>query len=73
MWHSIMVLRSGNSAQLTVDGNVYSYTGSGSVGLTVTTPLYIGGVPDFGSLHPDTGIFEGFHGCVEDLQVNIIA
>ena len=66
-----MVLRTGNSAQLTVDGTVYEYTGTGSVGLTVTTPLYIGGAPDYGMLHTETGFFEGFQGCLENFQVGM--
>ena len=68
-WHSVLVERSLNSARLTVDGAVTEYVGSGSVGLTVNSPLYIGGVPDSSLLHSEVEFFSGFKGCMENLQV----
>ncbi|XP_041475008.1 protein eyes shut homolog [Lytechinus variegatus] len=68
-WHVISIVRTQNTAQLIVDDNVVDHDGSGSVGLTVDSLLYVGGVPTRSFLHEDSMFDTGFFGCIENLKV----
>ncbi|XP_072173130.1 uncharacterized protein [Diadema setosum] len=68
-WHNVTVIRSGNTAQLTVDGVTTDFVGSGSVGLTVNSPVYVGGVDEYSMLHSGVGFLSGFQGCMEHLEI----
>ncbi|KAJ8039994.1 Pikachurin [Holothuria leucospilota] len=67
-WHSISVYRSGSSADLTMDGVTTTFEGSGLVGLSTSSFIYVGGVPAGLDVPDDVGIFQGFSGCIQNFQ-----
>ena len=38
--------------------------------LDLTTPLYVGGAPDYRMLADDVGVSTGFDGCIHNLVIN---
>ena len=63
---------------LVVDGKQYYGVGNGGyIGLGLSTPLYLGGVPDYSRIPPNSGFVTGFVGkstqsTVDELTVNEI-
>ncbi|CAG5123328.1 unnamed protein product, partial [Candidula unifasciata] len=43
--------------------------GNRTIGLNLERPLYLGGVDPFESIHPNTGVRNGFVGCVGELSI----
>ncbi|XP_043237332.1 basement membrane-specific heparan sulfate proteoglycan core protein-like isoform X3 [Amphibalanus amphitrite] len=72
MWHTVRLQRDKNRGKMTVDGNteVDGEADGEYVGLDLDEPLYIGGVPDFAQIHPESGFDRGFIGCVARLSVS---
>lgn len=69
-WHTVHVQRSGNSVDLTVDGTTVHHDGSGLVELSAGDTAYIGGIPDSVQPSDDVGVFQGFSGCMHNIQVS---
>ncbi|PIK49142.1 putative neurogenic locus notch-like protein 1-like [Apostichopus japonicus] len=67
-WHTVHVQRSGNSADLTVDGNTVHHDGSGLVELSAGDTAYIGGLPVSVRPSDDVGVFQGISGCMHNIQ-----
>ena len=38
-------------------------------GMDLISPLYLGGIPDFGEIDPDSGFDRGFDGCISRLVI----
>ena len=72
-WRRISVYRTGYSAELTVNGITTTFEGSGLVGLSTSSFIYVGGVPAAVDVPDDVGIFQGFSGCIENFQVRIFS
>ena len=61
------------SGMLVVDGKQYYGVGNGGyIGLGLSTPLYLGGVPDYSRITPNSGFVTGFVGKSTQSTVNAI-
>jgi len=70
-WHTVKLNRNKKDGSMSVDGQG-PFTGSVSgrfLGLDLLEPLFIGGVPNFRSIHRMAGFSRGFVGCISRLVV----
>nr|QBP17600.1 heparan sulfate proteoglycan [Recilia dorsalis] len=71
-WHTVQLSRFKKEGTMYVDETQY-YTGSSRgrmQGLDLSQPLYLGGVPDFSTIHKQNGFDSGFVGCISRLVIN---
>ncbi|KAK4879912.1 hypothetical protein RN001_008058 [Aquatica leii] len=70
-WHSIKISRNRKRATMYVDGKgpFVGVTEGKFIGLDLTEPLYLGGVPDFKEINSDLPIETGFVGCISRLKI----
>ncbi|XP_034241184.1 basement membrane-specific heparan sulfate proteoglycan core protein-like isoform X2 [Thrips palmi] len=70
-WHTVKLMRSRRDGDMYVDGaGPYRGTAAGRFqGLDLVEPLYLGGVPDFRSIHRLAGHSQGIIGCISRLVV----
>ena len=71
-WHSLHIIREGQSVTLTVDdiGIVQGSTPGTNTGLTLNSVLWVGGVPDFSTVQPQAEFQTGFGGCIQEVKVS---
>ncbi|KAF5283747.1 hypothetical protein FQR65_LT02641 [Abscondita terminalis] len=70
-WHTVKVSRNRKRATMYVDGKgPYIGVAEGKfIGLDLTEPLYLGGVPDFKDINSELPIETGFVGCISRLKI----
>jgi len=71
-WHTVRLARHRQKGSLTVDGGAPArgLARGRFVGLDLAAPLYLGGWPSGVPANDDTGIANGFVGCVSRLVIN---
>ncbi|OTF81960.1 Laminin G and EGF domain containing protein [Euroglyphus maynei] len=71
-WHLIHVTRNGNIGKLRVDDQDLVSTSSAAkfIGLDLSSPLYIGNVPDSDLISQFNGFDHGFVGCISLFESN---
>lgn len=74
-WHTVKLNRNRKNGTMIIDDeNAYhGAVGGRFVGLDLIEPLYVGGVPNFRSIHKQAGFTRGFVGCVARLVVGSVA
>lgn len=70
-WHTVYVGRNKAMGSLRVDGqNLVTRSGHGkAVGLDLSLPLYMGGVPNFENITSIVELDQGFVGCIANFKV----
>nr|CAH7733355.1 unnamed protein product [Callosobruchus chinensis] len=73
-WHTIKVVRNRKKATMFVDGEgpFISVADGKYIGLDLTEPLYLGGVPNPNNISPDVFTYSryiGFVGCISQLKI----
>ncbi|XP_050533162.1 basement membrane-specific heparan sulfate proteoglycan core protein-like isoform X14 [Daktulosphaira vitifoliae] len=65
-WHTAQLSRSKKHGTMYIDGRgPYQGSSPGTFqGMDLSQLLYIGGVPDFSTIHKETGFHSGFVGCI---------
>ena len=73
-WHTIEVYRSGSSGQLIVDNSLPISGSAGGIynSLQLGNDLFLGGVPDLGSVPVLNDVGIGFTGCIRTLRTGAI-
>ncbi|XP_024080868.1 basement membrane-specific heparan sulfate proteoglycan core protein isoform X3 [Cimex lectularius] len=70
-WSNITIKREKKEGKLWVNGRgpVVGTSQGRFQGLDLTAPVYLGSVPSFDSLKPNTGFTEGFKGCISQFRM----
>lgn len=71
-WHTVKLSRNKKDGTMMVDdtdGPFYGSVGGRFLGLDLLEPLYLGGVPNFRSIHKLSGFSRGMVGCIGRLVV----
>ncbi|KAJ8950522.1 hypothetical protein NQ318_015266 [Aromia moschata] len=73
-WHTVKIVRNRKKVTMYVDGEgPYIGTADGKyIGLDLSEPLYLGGVPDPNNIHSDVfgySPYEGFVGCISRFKI----
>uniref|UniRef100_A0A5S6QFK1 Basement membrane proteoglycan n=1 Tax=Trichuris muris TaxID=70415 RepID=A0A5S6QFK1_TRIMR len=71
-WHKIFVKREFNKGLISIVGEQQRqrYSNGIETGLGIGDHVYIGGVPDFSSISPNSGFKRGFSGIISSIQIS---